>query len=865
MARFPRILALPACLCLLSPVCSSGEKWVKLDEGVRQFIRKHCIECHGPDKAKGDRAFHELAKSRGEQWMVDLEDQGTANLLRDILDQLNLGEMPPKKKGVRQPRFQDVRPVISWLTSTLLQVEREKGTSSTQLRRLNRREYRNTMRDLLGLMEVPFDPTENFPADDQHEGFTNLGETLTMSEAHLDAYLSAADKYLRMAFRFGDQTESTSTRIRPMAWGYPEKEATTPWMYRVHYKDRYLDIGAGKKQLSDHFSLGTYPQGFARKQGGIKVPGYYKVSVTAEAVRRLTHPYDPGMIPVDLAPPMQLGLYVSDGEKGLASDAVKSRARLGLWDLPDHRKQTFEVTLWMDRGNVPFVNWDNGPGPSDYWMRDILKKYHTDIEFRGKQGSHAWHIVGKDAVPGRLVSDVWKGPVLRLHNFLINGPIHYTFNSKAQRVFLDGSSDISTVDLPLAIRRFARKAFRRPVSELEIKPYLAIEKQARETLGRKPEEAFFLALKALLVSPDFLYLKERASPGNRLGPFELASRLSYFLWSSLPDQELFELAKSGRILDPGCLREQVERLLKNPRSQAFVEGFAASWLRLDKLGTMPADRDKFREYYRNGLEEAMTAETHWFIDHAIRANAPLRDFIHSDYSFINQDLARHYGIKGVEGLNFRRVKLPGDGIRGGLLGQASILTLTANGVDTSPVVRGIWVLENLLGTPPPKPPPDVEPIDPDVRGAKTIKQLMEKHRSVESCADCHSRIDPYGFPLEYFDPVGGYRPTYYRARFWHRKEKRTKYFPAQPIDGAAELPSGEKFHDPGSLKQSLLVKMDLVSKSLTGKLMTYATGRTMSLQDQEELEEIAKRAIEPGKGFRDLLKEVATSRAFTHR
>ena len=142
---------------------------------------------------------------------------------------------------------------------------------------------------------------------------------------------------------------------------------------------------------------------------------------------------------------------------------------------------------------------------------------------------------------------------------------------------------------------------------------------------------------------------------------------------------------------------------------------------------------------------------------------------------------------------------------------------------------------------------------------------MEKHRSVESCADCHSRIDPYGFPLEYFDPVGGYRPTYYRARFWHRKEKRTKYFPAQPIDGAAELPSGEKFHDPGSLKQSLLVKMDLVSKSLTGKLMTYATGRTMSLQDQEELEEIAKRAIEPGKGFRDLLKEVATSRAFTHR
>jgi hypothetical protein len=306
-------------------------------------------------------------------------------------------------------------------------------------------------------------------------------------------------------------------------------------------------------------------------------------------------------------------------------------------------------------------------------------------------------------------------------------------------------------------------------------------------------------------------------------------------------------------------------MLKDYKSRSFVEGFATSWLRLDKLGSMPVDRDKFREYYRNGLEEAMTEETHRFLAHAIQANAPLRDFIHSDYSFLNHDLARHYGIPGVQGLRFRKVNLPANGIRGGLLGQASILTLTANGVDTSPVVRGIWVLENLLGTPPPPPPPDVEPIDPDVRGAKTIKQLMEKHRSIESCADCHAKIDPFGFPLEFFDPVGGHRPTYYKVRRWTRPEHKTTLVPSLPVDGSATLPSGERFTDPLSLKKVLLGKMDFFSKALTEKMLTYATGRTATYRDQAEIQAIAKRALVNGKGFRDLVTEVAASQSFRQK
>ena len=204
-----------------------------------------------------------------------------------------------------------------------------------------------------------------------------------------------------------------------------------------------------------------------------------------------------------------------EGNQGTASDSVTFRTKIGHWDLADHERKKFEVVTWMDERDVPFLNWDNGPGPSDYWMRDICKEYHTDIEFRGKQGSHAWHVIGKDLVPGRIVSDVWKGPVVRLHDFRMIGPLPYTYGTKAQNVFLDGKNDLSEVDLSLAFSRFARRAFRKPISQKDIEPYLEIEKNARMKLGRNQEEAFFLALKAMLVSPDFLYIREENQ--NRRG------------------------------------------------------------------------------------------------------------------------------------------------------------------------------------------------------------------------------------------------------------------------------------------------------------------------------------------------------------
>ena len=568
-----------------------------------------------------------------------------------------------------------------------------------------------------------------------------------------------------MAFHFGTVPEPRKIDINADAWGYRNPKAVTPWMYRLPVENKHLDIGAGKLPLSDKFDLGTYPKRFANR-GGIQTPGYYLIRISAEAIRRLSHPYDPSMIPTDLTTPMRIGLYVADGKEGLSAGGVNARRRLAYWDLKDHQARTFESTVWLAKGAIPFINWGNGPGPSDYWMRDILIKYHKDVEFRGKQGVHAWHIKPKTAVPGRIISDVWKGPLMRVHEFSFSGPMKRTFASKAQNEFFGGTQTADEVNLDNAIAKFTRKAFRRPVTNQDVAPYLAIAMHAQTKLKRTPAEAIFIAFKAILASPDFLYLKETGDENGRLKAHELANRLSYFLWSSMPDDELMALADADKLKEPEVLAAQVNRMIAHPKANAFIDGFSTSWLQLDKLGSMPPDQLKFQEYYRHDLESAMREETRWFVRFVLRQNRPITEFLDSQYTFLNQNLARHYGIDNVEGSHFRRVTLPAHvrRDRGGLLGHASVLTLTANGIDTSPIVRGIWVLESILGTPPP--PPDVEPLDPDVRGAKTIRQRLEKHRQVETCRDCHAKIDPFGFPLEFYDPVGGFRPKYLRFRRW---------------------------------------------------------------------------------------------------
>ncbi len=853
-------LRLSLLLSMLLASLAAAKDLSPLDPTVHNFLESYCISCHGPEEDKGDRVFHEFTTPQADGTLAfDATDEDTLFILEDILDQLNLGEMPPKKKDVAQPATAEIATVIASLTETLLQAEKGDATHQTVMRRLNRREYRNTVRDLLQLGELARDPTAHFPEDEEDHGFRNIGETLNLTEAHLETYLESAETYLNIAFPPSRQPKPQETYTFDQdAWNLPTKEDRTPWMYRLYNAEHhYVDIGAGFKDLSAYLYLATVPKTMQWNEG-VRRSGYYELTLNAEAIRRLTHPYDPAMIPCDLDEPMQLGLYVAYSKEGLAAGGTQNRRRIALWDLKDHEKTPYKTTIWLDAGAIPFLNWDNGPGSSDYWMRDICAKYHTDIEFRGKQGAAAWHIVGKDAVPGRAVSDVWQGPVIRLHDFSITGPLTAaTYQTEVQQRY-DSDRHFE------AIPQFLAAAYRRPVSNKEVQPYLAMIEQAKEKLGLSHRQALLSAYKAVLVSPDFLYLRESA---DRLRATELANRISYFLWSSMPDAELMELTKEGAIFPPETRRQQAQRMLADDRVlTGFVEGFAESWLRLDKLGSMPPDNSKFRPYYSDGLGDAMRDETLYFLSHMIRENLPIGEFLSADWTYLNQPLADHYGIAGISGSTMQRTQLPADSPRRGLLGQASILTLSANGVDTSPVVRGIWVLENILGTPPSPPPPDVEPLDTDTRGAKSIKKQLEKHRTNAACADCHAKIDPYGFPLEYFDAIGGYRETYFHKRVWDRKTYTMFNRPAAAIDGEAQLLSGETFSQPRELIDYLQTKEDQFLSTLIHKLATYAVGRKMTYRDEPELKKIKKRIQNnPEAGFRDLIVEVAGSKLMVGR
>jgi len=848
-----------------APMTAGEENLLHLDQTVHEFVRSYCLSCHGQDKEEGDRTFHDLSIQRGGQRMVDVGDPSRAESLREILDQLNLGEMPPKQDNVKRPSDSEVKHVVAWLTKTLLTLEQSEARGQTVLRRLNRNEYRNTVRDLLGLYDISVDPTVNFPEDDAHDGFINLGDALNLSDAHLAEYLAAADEYLGMALHFGESPASKLIQITPKDWGYYDPQNITPWMYKLPVEDKYFDIGSGRLPLSSLVYMITYPRKFADR-GGIQHAGYYTIRVSAEAIHRLTHGYDTKLIPTDLTVPMRLGLYVADSQDGLAAGGVNARRRLASWDLADHEAKTFEKTVWLAKGAIPFVHWENGPGESDYWMRDVLKRYHTDVEFRGKEGKLAWHIKPDTAVPGRKISDVWRGPRIRIHDFSFTGPLPRTYMSRAQQKYVAGKRSAEEVDLDDALKKFIRSAFRRPVNDEDVAPYVQLAKESRENLGRSPEEAIRMAFKAVLVSPDFLYLKEAPAESSSLSDRELANRLSYFLWSSMPDDELSELCDSGKLRESDVLHSQVARLIEDPKADAFIDGFCTSWLQLDKLGSMPPDEKAFALYYRNDLEAAMRQETRLFARHVLRNNRPVTEFLDAKYTFLNQNLARHYGIRNVEGGHFRRVDLPKQGNRGGLLGQASVLTLSANGVDTTPVVRGVWVLEALLGTPPSPPPPDVEPLDPDVRGASTIRERLAKHRDTETCRGCHAKIDPYGFPLEYYDAIGGFRPNYYRkVHEWKGDRLTSRRVNLARVDGSAKLPSGEKVEVPEELKQALLKRKDQFARSLTEKLLTYACGRVMTLRDRQEIDRIATECLMTGGGFRDLVQSIVASETFQNR
>ena len=397
----------------------------------------------------------------------------------------------------------------------------------------------------------------------------------------------------------------------------------------------------------------------------------------------------------------------------------------------------------------------------------------------------------------------------------------------------------------------------------DVAPFVAIV-QAKLAEGYSFEPAMRAALKGVLISPEFLFLRER--PG-KLDDFALACRLSYFLWSTMPDDELFALAEQQKLSRPDVLRQQVERLLASPKAAAFTENFVGQWLALREIDATEPSHILYPEF-DHLLKVSMIRETELFFDEVLKNDLSLTNFVASDFTMLNGRLAKHYGIPGVDGWEFQKKTLPPGSHRGGVLTMASVLKVTANGTTTSPVLRGAWVLDRILGTPPPPPPDNVPAIDPDIRGARTIREQLAKHRSIESCAACHRKIDPPGFALESFDCIGGWRDNYRATGLGENvfvDGRRMPYLKGKKVDPADVTADGERFENIDQLKQLLLRDKPRLARALTTKLIAYATGRAPQASDREAVEAIVAKIAAKDYGLRSLIHEIVQSELFRNK
>lgn len=835
IASFYWLMVMQACLA------AKAKDLDKIDPAIQSYVESYCISCHGEDEQKGDRRLDMLT--------TDLSDEENLYLYEEILDQLNLGEMPPKKKSVTQPKLTETRKVVASITSLLESVAAAEKESYSTLRRLTRDQYRNTMAELLGVNTINFDPTATFPPEERTHGFINLGKSQIISDSLMQHYLQAADAFLDKAIHFKPEPKRQVAIIKPNEFETKTRRARSKIWWRLLKEDR-VEIGHGypEKYIS-------HPSKYGRS--GAPEDGYYKIRVKAAGLNRLDHPYEAKDIGHDMSEKMQLALGIAYNQRSLIGSARDGRRIDTIFQLEDNTPKVYEATVWMDRGSVPYFNWINGIGnPRQLINKRIANKYYKDnqqLMFNLKESERLHlELEGRRHKPvGDVISDFYQGPRIAIYRVEIDGPIIDEWPPARHRELFGDTTNPAAINVSESLQRFASRAFRRPVAQQEISHYVNYA-TTLEQKGQSRINAIKQAMKAILVSPRFLYFEE----GNNgaLDDHQIASRLAYFLWDTMPDSHLLNKAKQGQLTNTKGRKSAAEQMLADDRSEKFIHAFTDAWLQLYKLGSMPPAPQKYKRYYSLRLEDAMREETRHFVKYFIDNNLPAKQLLTAHYSFLNENLATHYGIKGVSGPTLRKTQLPSHTRRKGLLGHGSILTLTANGVETSPIVRGIWVLEAILGTPPSPPPPDVEPLEPDIRGTTTIREQLRKHREIETCADCHQKIDPFGFPLEFFDPIGGLR-THYRNRNNQPLE----------IDAHGQLPSGETFQNEHDLIELLSTREKQFARNIVVKLLTYACGRELTYQDEPAIQKILDNTSTNQYRMRDLILEVVASQTFVEK
>lgn len=822
-------------------------------DSLRSYLQEYCYSCHGPDEQQGEQRFDHLSN--------ELTDPLTMEAWQGILDQINLGAMPPKSST--QPSDPDTATFVERLTPALQKAYEEIQSTGgkTVIRRLNKFELRNTLRDLFYINHPDFEPsvvsglydfngngiteqktiepTRSFQDDEEWNGFDNIGQHLVMSDFLLKMLIGAAEETIEMATHNTPQeTFQPETFTAPICTktlhgdtlGKYQRDNGDPYDEVFQRWDRYNRIGPDKYHR------------------GIRRPARYRITVELSAHNSREGSWgdwtvrEGGLIHQgrdhrDEA--FEVGLYLERHEHLRG----ERRHRIATWNLPpDGQKREFSYETWIDDPWNAWIGWENGPWIQHNAFHVLLEQWYPDEYEKVDRKQKGF----KQDVAKILFRKGYLGPTLRVHQFKIES-IDAPWPPKSH-TSLYGNGSPNEREVNHLFHSFAERAYRREVTEGELGRYLQLFTKL-ESEGNTRQAAMQATYTAMLCSPDFIYIKPSTGKTDQ---YALASRLSYFLWSSMPDETLMNLARSGKLSKADELHRQVERMLKDPKARAFTRHFPERWLKLYELGRMEPDRKgPYGQYFR--IKDFLIPQVEHYFRDLVNRNGPIRELIDSDYTFMNHLLGEMVYKQEVVGENLRKVRLE-DSRRGGILTMPAVMTVTANGVDTSPIVRGVYVLENVLGTPTPEPPPDIEPISPDLRGIRSMQEQLAIHRDQQACNACHRRIDPMGIALETFDPIGRLRERYPKVDNGSRE--------GPVIETSAVLASGREIKNVLEFKAMLVEQEKQFTKCLTEKLLTYATGRHLEPSDRGEVDRIINSLEKDGNRLRHLIHQIVQSDIF---
>ena len=782
-----RLFSAVLSLLVGSVVSSSGNEGVlrKMDA----FLATHCYECHDDLTSEADLDLTNLD--------FDLKSPATFSAWDLVFRRVEDGEMPPRKQA--RPEAGELKEFLETLKAPLVKADREflDRYGRVHGRRLTRIEYEHAIHDLLGI-DIPL--ADGLPADDVIHGFETEADQQQLSHFHLDQYLSAANKALDHAFERALEPEPAFENT------YRAKELT----HRTADNYRGPDSRDGKTitwRLTLQF-FGRMPK------TAVPESGWYEVTIkNLQAI----NPGDDGTVWGTL----RSGACASNEPILYPLGLVEATAKPAT--------QTFRG--WIRKGHM-----------LEFKVGDATEKAAPtgatggNVSFKGRD-------LKKEGFAGIQFDSIH---VKRIYP---NGSRWQVRNSLFPGSLKDNKFAVKKTpeELNRLIADFATRAFRRPLGEGQIDPYVGLARGELEK-GKPFEEALKVGYRAVLCSPRFLSFVE---PVGKLDDHALASRLSFLLWSSLPDKSLMKLANQGRLSEPEILASEVDRLLDDPKSERFIANFTDQWLNLKQIDFTTPDPRRFRSF-DSVVQESMLAETRAFVSELIHQNLSVRNLVDSDFAMLNGRLKDHYGIKEAAvkpGGGLQRVSLPGDA-RSGLVTQGAVLKVTADGSVTSPILRGVWVNERILGLKTPPPPPNVPAVEPDIRGAVSIRDQLAKHSSDESCAACHAKIDPAGFALETYDPVGQWRSAYGTSK------------DSAKVDPSGVTPDGVPFQGIKSWKQIYAERPAMLARTFARHLLTYGTGAYPRFSDSEYLDDIVESAAKDDYGLKSILQACVSSPIF---